>query len=493
MRYLLVAVFAGCVLLSSDSLRSEDAIRWNESFRDACDQAARERKLVLLHFWDDGCRPCKEVDKNVFSQADVAEAMDRSYVPVKVYVKESPDIARRYQVRQWPTDVIVTPSGLEVYRTVTPQNPSVYVDMLNEQAAAKGGLLAQTKKVAGNLKDMAKNASQEATGAGKDLQKGWNDFLKSRSKAATDEVQKAQDNVKGELERTKQQFAAGKRQVEAQLEQQADDIGQKVESVSSEAGQMLTNPAYAKNARGRTAPVQKRYANNEGAADAESTTEEASTAPTQEEVTNRFFKKGGSMPSRTADRQSQPAPPNESESRGDMEPSDEVDSKALTQRGAATQRDKVARDESADTRQSPPQTQRKSKAQKYPLALEGYCPVTMYRDREWVAGDKRFGAIHRERTYLFANEQLRDEFMQDPDKFSPMLSSYDPVIFYENEKLVDGVRDFGVFFNNRMYFFATKESCDRFVEDLRSKQKIYPTAAFQAMRQYDSERGVIRR
>ncbi|HEX3872459.1 MAG TPA: thioredoxin family protein, partial [Pirellulales bacterium] len=38
------------------------------------------------------------------------------------------------------------------------------------------------------------------------------------------------------------------------------------------------------------------------------------------------------------------------------------------------------------------------------LGLDGFCPVTLMEKRAWTPGDARWGAIHRNRTYLFCSE-----------------------------------------------------------------------------------------
>ena len=102
--------------------------------------AAEQHRLVLVHFFNDNCGPCVRVDQNVFSQAEVAEAVAQNYVAVKVHAGKNPQLATRYRVNQWPTDVFVTPSGLEVYRTVSPKEPAEYIGLLSQVAGPETGI-----------------------------------------------------------------------------------------------------------------------------------------------------------------------------------------------------------------------------------------------------------------------------------------------------------------------------------------------------------------
>src|SRR6185295_19672078 len=110
-------VVTGLTLLAS-VVSAQDRVPWVADFGAACGMAAEQRRLVLLHFYNDNCGPCVRVDQNVFSKPEVAEAVSQNYLAVKVHAGKNPQLASKYQVNQWPTDVFVTASGLEVFRTV---------------------------------------------------------------------------------------------------------------------------------------------------------------------------------------------------------------------------------------------------------------------------------------------------------------------------------------------------------------------------------------
>jgi protein disulfide-isomerase len=94
--------------------------------------------------------------------------------------------------------------------------------------------------------------------------------------------------------------------------------------------------------------------------------------------------------------------------------------------------------------------------------MDGFCPVTLAEQERWVKGDPRWGAIHRGRTYLFLSQQHQQRFMADPDRFSPVLSGYDPVHYVDRGELVPGQRRHGMWFRGKIYLFADEESLNRF-------------------------------
>ena len=84
--------------------------------------------------------------------------------------------------------------------------------------------------------------------------------------------------------------------------------------------------------------------------------------------------------------------------------------------------------------------------------------------QSWVEGDRRYGAIHRGRTYLFTSPEQQRKFMADPDRFSPVLSGNDPVLSLQSGRPVPGFRKYGLFYG-RIYLFANEDSLLQFTKN----------------------------
>ncbi len=117
-----------------------------------------------------------------------------------------------------------------------------------------------------------------------------------------------------------------------------------------------------------------------------------------------------------------------------------------------------------------------------PLAFDGYCPVALKTNHKWVAGNLKFGAIHRGRTFLFMGEEQRQQFLANPDAYSPVFSGMDPVLLLDNNQLVEGSRRYGFEYLGAFYLFANQESMDRF----KSKPDQYAANVRQAMNRMDA-------
>ena len=100
-----------------------------------------------------------------------------------------------------------------------------------------------------------------------------------------------------------------------------------------------------------------------------------------------------------------------------------------------------------------------------PLGLNGYCPVALAEKQQWVLGDRRWGAIHRGRTYLFSGPEEQRRFFTDPDRFAPIISGNDIVLASEQGQPVPGMREHGVFFGNRVYLFSSEATLEKFARN----------------------------
>src|SRR5262245_9942688 len=128
----------GILLLGAAQALAEDQIPWAADFRTACGMAAEQRRLVLIHFYSDNCAPCVRLEQNVFNKPEVAEAIGQNFIPVKIHCGKNPTLAARFNVYQWPTDVFVTPSGTEVFLTISPREATDYIAMLRQVAQQQG-------------------------------------------------------------------------------------------------------------------------------------------------------------------------------------------------------------------------------------------------------------------------------------------------------------------------------------------------------------------
>jgi YHS domain-containing protein len=124
-----------------------------------------------------------------------------------------------------------------------------------------------------------------------------------------------------------------------------------------------------------------------------------------------------------------------------------------------------------------------------PVAFDGCCPVTLKLLNKWEQGSTSFGAIHRGRTYLFAGDEQRKQFLANPDSFSPVFAGYDPVLLLDRQQSVAGSRKFGFRYGEAFYLFSSAETKARF----EASPQTYAAGVRQAMARIDGTTGGILR
>ena len=113
-----------------------------------------------------------------------------------------------------------------------------------------------------------------------------------------------------------------------------------------------------------------------------------------------------------------------------------------------------------------------------PIALEGYCVVTLLEQKQWRRADVNYGAVHEGRTYLFASAAEQMKFLADPNRYSPAFSGLDPVVLARRGERVDGKRSCGLTYKQQIFLFSDEASLNAF----KSAPLDYIGAAQQALR-----------
>ncbi|ADB17844.1 hypothetical protein Psta_3180 [Pirellula staleyi DSM 6068] len=502
-------IIALALLLVASLASGQDQIRWTADFRQACEMAAEQRRLVLLHFYSDDCPPCVKLDRNVFSQADVATAIDRNYVAVKVHVKQNPQLAMRYQIRQWPTDVIVSPSGLEVFRTVSPQSPRDYIALMEQVAQQAGSTTGQQTPSPGPATDVAREpvyANQQTAASSPYAQAPIeNTSVRSSYQPVADAATTANNSVYGNPAASPY-IANGGQFGGYGMTPPAATPGQPAAAAPVENSQPMANrysggyqPAASQTP---VAPARESYTQQPSAPQYTQQgvmTNPYASAPAPAGSESAYQQQpapSAATPSYSA--QGSYAPPASSQagygnsgygqqsygqqSYGQQAYNDPgYGASGYGQTAEASQNPVVPA--SANPPLSSAQNQFIAAVDAPQLAMDGYCVITLLDRRAWKKGDPQWGAVHRGRTYLFASEAEQKKFLVDPDRYSPILSGCDPVVFARSGKLVEGKRAFAIAYGERLFLFSDASALDEFG---RAPEN-YAVPARQAMMQADTQ------
>jgi YHS domain-containing protein len=111
---------------------------------------------------------------------------------------------------------------------------------------------------------------------------------------------------------------------------------------------------------------------------------------------------------------------------------------------------------------TPERLETTQKPSKLIVGLDGYCPVTLWRTREWAKGKTAFGADFQGVRFYFNSLADRDDFIAEPTRYAPQLLGCDPVALWETERAIAGTAKYAAFFDGELYLFNALANRDRF-------------------------------
>jgi len=97
------------------------------------------------------------------------------------------------------------------------------------------------------------------------------------------------------------------------------------------------------------------------------------------------------------------------------------------------------------------------------LALLGYCPVSLVRDRKLVLGDAGFTVENAGRVYRFGARALLDEFRKQPDRFIPRNDGRCPVTEVDQGTKLPGSPKWGIIYKGSLFVCTTAEARRQFL------------------------------
>jgi YHS domain-containing protein/thioredoxin-like negative regulator of GroEL len=435
-------------LLTTATVCAQGGIQWLTDPAQAYGIAQREQRLVLLHFYSDSCPPCRMLEQQVFPDPQVAGAVARDYVPVKINTTQARDLVEYYRVRQVPTDVVLDTQGRVLVQTSSPRDAAGYVRMLTELAAARrmpehpmmGGATPAPAGYPAGPQSSPYEATPPADRAALSEQPG----AAIRPEAA--------GTTAGSFYDLKMPQAANA-EPPTNPSQERDERSSRYSMPQS----LAVGPRYAEQYRPDEMPTERvlppQPLGGTPVPRGGSLAASPSPAPPAPDRTVSPPQPTGSVAFRDPlVAEAQPAPA----SRWDGRASTSTNSNFASY---ASQNPDPA---SSPANPSPVAPSPGPAVAPAAIAMEGFCPVTLKEQEQWREGDRRFGAMHRGRTYLFVSAKHQERFLADPDRYSPVLSGYDPVAFIDRGELVDGCRQHGVWYQGNTYLFADEASLQRF-------------------------------
>lgn len=125
---IMMALAGAMVARAADGVQFTTVTSWQQ----ALDMAKAQNKPIFLDAYTDWCGWCKVMDKETFSNADVASVMNAAFVNVKMEMEtgEGIDVSMKYRITGFPTFVVFSPDGMPTFRTSGYQPPADWLKTL---------------------------------------------------------------------------------------------------------------------------------------------------------------------------------------------------------------------------------------------------------------------------------------------------------------------------------------------------------------------------
>jgi protein disulfide-isomerase len=354
------------------------------------------------------------LEGTVFNQPAVASSIETRFVPVKLNADQSQATAQAFGITQVPTDVVITPQGQVVGKLNCPGSPTAYVSELIQVAnrfdSRSGGSFDQAV------------ANAPAASQLNQAYAGLNIGTPAPTSAATPPTVS-----------------------QPQVAVVAPPVGDRYAQAAAASSM---NPAYQQagtQAVSSVAPQSPEMGDRYASAAVQPRQSAPQTAPAQ--VMNQY----ANAPQQAAPAANMASPP--------ITP---IQAPASDVAATAGQVAPSAANPGTASMTAMPPAHPQLPPGSPPLAFDGYCPVSMKKHWRWLPGNAQFGAVHRGRTYLFQGQAEQQEFLANPDFYSPALSGQDPVLAVDQSQSVAGRREHSLEYNGQFYLFSSEATLQQF-------------------------------
>ena len=97
-----------------------------------------------------------------------------------------------------------------------------------------------------------------------------------------------------------------------------------------------------------------------------------------------------------------------------------------------------------------------------PLGLNGFCPIQLVENENWLPGDSRWAVEYRGRIYLTSGADKQQRFLANPERYAPVLTGNDPVLAIDESRMEPGRTEHCVVYDGRLYSFSNASTLARF-------------------------------
>ncbi|MCA9128099.1 MAG: hypothetical protein KDB22_13485 [Planctomycetales bacterium] len=125
----------------------------------------------------------------------------------------------------------------------------------------------------------------------------------------------------------------------------------------------------------------------------------------------------------------------------------------------------VAAPDTPQTALSATQQKKLQDASVAPIALNGYCPVSILDQRAWIKGKEEFAVLLDGKMYHFQGAEQKAKFLKQTVKYAPALGGDCIVCAVDSHTRHPGTVHDTAIYNERLYLFANSVEKNKFVTE----------------------------
>lgn len=113
-------LFISLLILNSSQLNAQGIQFASADFAAALNLAKQQHKLVFIDMYTDWCGPCKSMEKYIFPLEQVGLLYNANFINCRINAEKDggPDIVKKYDVKEYPTFLFITPDGELISRGI---------------------------------------------------------------------------------------------------------------------------------------------------------------------------------------------------------------------------------------------------------------------------------------------------------------------------------------------------------------------------------------
>ncbi len=497
----------------SGSAVAQSEIRWAPDLATARRAAAQFQVPMLVHFYGDNCLPCKTLEQRVFNQDAVIKTLNKYFICVRVNASQDRPTAAEYQIHSWPTDVFVSADGQVLFQGVCKQDISGYMEVLQTVAVSnrdRNTLVAENRAKQSPTQTPSQNPSIQNQGLQNQVASApaQSNSLPPLAAQSSNSPFAAPPAIAASAPAAQFQVAPASRpgmmdsraglpplaahltsrplgndgfgtssNVTGQMNAQPNmpSVANRInnpptQTVNSPAASLVSNPYFP--------DPEAMVCTPDGKCGPASTMAQSSAqAPAQLSVGNPQYPVQTNPAKNYLQNKSLHTASNATQNVAPQFPPLSSNSVATNASPIAPTFQPKTATLVANSKLIPSDgTSQPSNDTKFglieaapfqemePAAYNGYCPIALVKSGLKVQGNTAHAVRHRGRTYLMETPEAAKEFLQAPDRYSPLLSGYDPMIFLATGNLVDGTLENALYdpSSGTIILFASADSQTKF-------------------------------